>query len=234
MLALPNLLQTAIRLETAPDDKQRPNVFAYHSLLRAFRNKDKVWRVLLYVRHTHNGCVSWGGAPKGRVDRTTRRKTAQGVVTPAATSRPTVVEIAELIRTVKYDDKETFVALTQSSETREMRAAPAEAQTADIFLVQTEGYPRWREDAEGLHAAGTAILADPDLELHLEEIPLGRALTRDAIERFERYRSGDSEIEAHIAAAPKKADWSWETAREGMRFDEQPTARPEASVSLHM
>ncbi len=120
--------------------------------------------------------------------------------------------------TERHGRVEEFLAAVDRNWERRQELV-ADAQTAEVFLVQTEGYPRWREDAEELHAAGTAILADPDLELHLEEIPLGRALTRDAIERFEQYRAGDSEIEAHIAAAPKKADWSWETAEKRLDIE---------------
>ncbi len=316
LLALPELLKTAVRIESVPDLKRQNNIPGYHSLLGAVRTDREVRRVLLHVRHTHDGCISWGFVNLGRCGPVIRSRLSEEHSKPTTGARPTIMEIAELVRTVKYADRKTLVTLTQPRETREMRAAPAEAQTAgareydrliadwrefeaeakrawlhpfyapgydrlhqrmadlagredipdhgrqvlakrlevhghlterhdrveeflaavdrnwerrqelaadaqtaDIFLVQTEGYPRWREDAEELHAAGTAILADPDLELHLEEIPLGRALTRDAIERFEQYRAGDSEIEAHIAAAPKKADWSWETAEKRLDIE---------------
>ena len=49
-------------------------------------------------------------------------------IRPAIAARP-AVEIAELIRTVNYADRKTFVSLTQPRETREMRAPAVEART---------------------------------------------------------------------------------------------------------
>ena len=55
LLALPELLKTAIQIESTHDTKGRGGVFGYHRLLGAVRIGSSIRRMLLHVRHTRDG-----------------------------------------------------------------------------------------------------------------------------------------------------------------------------------
>ena len=100
---------------------------------------------------------------------------------------------------------EGFLAAAKRNWQRRQELA-RESRAADIFLAQTAGYPEWRDDAERLHADGTAILADPDPALHLNEIALGRGRVNWAVDQIDRYRSGEALAEARVDAARTEPD----------------------------